>query len=457
MGILNTVFNRNVERYEEAFQAADITSDAMKAAIAEWFALYFHKEKTEEEDPCQQIPYAIVHKLTKTTFAEYEAKGTDDFVKSLVKALDSKRKKAMQMALIGGESWLKPVPTRNGFRFGVVSRDNILVFARDGDGMLLDVGAFEYSTYDKSYFTLLERRTVDGNGYLTIRNQLYRSKVKGILGTPAQLKDHPGYANLRDVYTFPEPVGSIGMAPLRTPMENCVDGSEDAVSVYAPAVGLIHNINRNEAQLNGEFERSQSRIIASDDMLGRDKKGKRVLKDNTFVGLDGDPEDTGLTIFAPTIREQSFLARKQDYLRSAESIIGLKRGLLSEVEAVERTAKEITSSEGDYSLTIVDFQQVWEDAAKEALRLCGVLGRIYQIPGTHDIGADAVTFDWGNGILYDEEKARQQRMAEVQAGLLQPERYLGFTYKLPCDTSAQRAKIRKDYMPEVLDEPEEDE
>ena len=30
---------------------------------------------------------------------------------------------------------------------------------------------------------------------------------------------------------------------------------------------------------------------------------------------------------------------------------------------MERTAKEITSSEGDYSLTITDFQQMWEQAA----------------------------------------------------------------------------------------------
>ena len=35
--------------------------------------------------------------------------------------------------------------------------------------------------------------------------------------------------------------------------------------------------------------------------------------------------------------------------------------------------------------------------------------------------------------------------------------YLGHVYKQPCETDAQRAKIRKDYMPEVAEEPEEDE
>lgn len=449
-------FIRNTGQYEEAFKAADITSGAMKEAINEWFALYFRSKATEQEDPCQRIAYAIVHKLSKTAFSEYNAKTTDEYVASLLAALSKKRKEAMQLALIGGQCFLKPVPAGNGMRFTVVSRRNMLIFSRDGEGNVTDLGTFEQSTYREHYYTLLERRTVLPGGYLHIHNELYRSDLPNTLGRRADLREHPAYADMEEDYAFREPIGSIGMALLRTPMENCVDGGVDAVSVYAPAVGLIRNIDRNEALINGEFERSQSRIYASDDMLFRDEKGKRTLKDNVFVGMDADPEDIGLTIFAPQIREQSFLARKQDYLRSAESIIGLKRGLLSEVEAVERTAKEITSSEGDYSLTIIDFQQAWEEAVYEALRLCSIFGRLYGLPGAHDIPPDAITFDWGNGILFDEEKTRQQMLGEVQAGLLQPERYLGFAYHLPCDTPAHRARIRRDYMPDAPDEPEED-
>ena len=45
-------------------------------------------------------------------------------------------------------------------------------------------------------------------------------------------------------------------------------------------------------------------------------------------------------------------------------------------------------------------------------------------------------------------------MQQVSAGLLQPERYLGWYYELPCDTEAQRAKIRRDYMPPDMTEDE---
>jgi A118 family predicted phage portal protein len=225
--------------------------------------------------------------------------------------------------------------------------------------------------------------------------------------------------------------------------------------VYAAAVELIKNININEAQINGEFERGESRIITSADILKKDESGKRVFHDHIFTGLDEDPEAVGITIFSPELREASFLARKQEYLRNVENVIGLKRGLLSEVEAVERTAKEITSSEGEYSLTGIDFQHMWEKVIAEALRLCGVLGKLYKVPGAHEVSIDSVAISWGNGVLYDEEKVYKEMKEQVASNLLQPERLLGWYYDLPADTPAQRAKIRKDYMPEVV--PEEDE
>ena len=61
------------------------------------------------------------------------------------------------------------------------------------------------------------------------------------------LKALARYDGLPEEYTYPEPIGGLGMAWLKTPLENCVDGSRDGVSIYAPAVGLIHNIDRNEA------------------------------------------------------------------------------------------------------------------------------------------------------------------------------------------------------------------
>ena len=434
---------------EDAFGAKDCTSQVMKDAIAEWFRLYYEREATEESDPCQRIGYIIVNKLTKTAFGEYKADGGDGFVQAVLDALGAVRKKAMQQALIGGEAWLKPAPGPNGISFTVASRDNVLIFGRDAQGVPTDMGLMEHTAEDRSFYTLLERRTVDGRGLLTIRNRLYRSDLPGILGSPVPLAALGRYEALSEEYTFPEPLGGLGLARLITPLENCVDGTKDGVSVYAPAVGLIHNVDHNEALLNGEFDRGQSRIIASADLLRKGRNGRRQLTDKLFVGVDDDPDTVGLTIFSPELREQSFLARKQSYLRAAESIIGLKRGLLSEVEEVERTAKEITSSAGDYNLTIIDFQQMFETAVKETVRLCGVLGRLYQVPKAHDIPEDGVSIDWGNGVLYDEDKTWADYLDMVARGLLKPEIALGWRFGMPTETEEDLAAIRAKYMPEL--------
>ena len=427
----------------------------MKDAIRKWNDLYFQNAATPDSDPCQRIPYTIVRKLTKTAFSEYTASSEDGFVSGVLAAADAKKKSAMQKALICGESGLKPIPSDNGFRFSVVSRTNILVFARDGDGNITDIGMTERSVSGRFYYTLLERRTVDAGGYLTITNKLYRSGSEEALGQSVALAELPQYASIADEYTFPKPIGSVGIAWLKTPIDNSVDGSADGVSVYDAAVGLIENINRNEAQINGEFERGKSRIIASADMLEFDDAGKRKkLSAEVFTAVDEAPEDVGITIFSPALREQSFLARKTEYLRNVENMIGLKRGLLSEVEAAERTATEVTSSEGDYNLTIIEFQQMWEDALREAARLCGILGQMYHVPGAHDVDDDSIIVDWGNGVLFDEEKTWADYKDMVASGLLKPEIALGWKINMPRDTPEQLREIREKYMPDATEDEE---
>lgn len=440
--------------FAQAFGVQDVTTSAMREAIGEWFRLYYDKTPTKDSDPCQQIPGVIVEKLTKTVFSEYVAtpgknKDTADFVGGVLAGLDRVRQKAVQLALIGGVDWLKPIFQGGTVCFNVVSRENVLILDRDDMDRVTSIGSAECTVSGNSFYTLLERRTVDGNGYLTIENRLYRSADKTMLGSAVPLATLAKYADLDPVYTTPTPVWTLGLVPVRTPIENCVDGSPDAVSVYAKAVGLIRNINHNEALLNGEFDRGKSRIIASADMM-KDKDGKKSFDDTLFVAVDDDPESVGVTIFSPALREASFLARKVEYLRNIETVIGLKRGLLSDVEAVERTAKEITSSEGDYNLTIIHFQEMWENAVRESVRVCATLGRLYKAYAGPDIDMDKdVLISWGNGILYDEDKKWAELNEMVSSGLLKPEIALGWYFDMPTETESDLAKIRAKYMPEV--------
>ena len=452
MSFFGALLNNEVHHFEQAFPGAkDCTTAGMQKAIADWFSLYFDREVTEQEDPCQRLPYTIVNKLAKTCFAEYEADpvGRNSFVAQVLQSLELVRKKAMQLALIGGEAWLKPIPTAGGFEFVVMRRDMVTVLGRDSGGNVTAIGSAEVTQQGSKFYTLLERRSINAQGSLVIESKLFYSWDGQSIGTPVGLSALPQYAALQPVVVLPG-VGGIGLTGLRVPMENCVDGSADGVSVYAAATGLIHNVNRNERQLSREFENGESRVFASADLLTRRRGGERVLPPGLFVGLDDDPDNTGITIFSPALRQESFLARKQEYLRNVESLIGLKRGLLGEVEAAQRTATEVTSSQGDYSLTIQDLQQMWEQAVYQTVELCGRLGKLYQVPGAAELdGKKAVTISWGNDVLYDKDKDWQQTMQLVSAGMLKPEIALAWRYDMPWQTPADLEKVRQMYMPEL--------
>ena len=445
---------------EEVFQQKDITSAEMQTAITAWYAAYFGAEPDEKTDPCQRLPVTIVNKLYKTVFSEYTATATGVqklVLQSLMNRLDYCRKRAMQMALIGGECLIKPVIREDRtIDFTLIDRRAFTSFGRDTRGRLTSVGTSERTVAAGMTYTLLERRTLLPDGALHIESRLFRapSVNTDVLGIEIPLDSLPQYEGMQPELVIPG-IGSIGMAQLRTPLENTVDGSLDAVSVYAPAMGLIRCINANEQQLNNEFAHGASRIIASADMIRTDPGGKKHFDDDLFIGIDDDPQNVGVTIFSPTLRESSYLARKQDYLRSVENLIGLKRGILSEVEAAERTATEITSSAGDYNLTVLDFQQSWRTMADDLMQMCFALGAAYHLlPESTQYSPDDLVIDFGDGVLYDRSKQNSELLQQVSAGLLQPERYLGWYYELPCDTEAQRAKIRRDYMPPDMAEDE---
>ena len=434
----------------EAFGSPDITTPEMRAAVADWFGLYYGAPRPEE-DPAQRLAYSIVTKLTRTAFSEYGATTTkhgDAFCAAVLAALDQIKKDAVSKALIGGEAWLKPYPTQTGWKISVIRRDRAYIFGRNADGIPTDMGTVETVKSSTHYYTLLERRTVDAGGYLRIQNKLYMSDSPQTLGIRVPLTALPRYEALEADYIFPEPLHGLGMAYIKVPAENVVDGSTDGVSIYAPAAGLIHRINHHEWLYGLEYDNSRSRVFASADLIKKDEFGRRTFSGSLFVGLDGDPEDVGVNIFSPAIRNASFEDRKQSYLRSLESIIGLKRGLLSEVEAVERTATEITSSAGDYNLSIMDIQEMWTGAVKEVVRICGILGVLYHVPGAHETDPEEVVLDYGNGVLYDEEKTWADYIDMVARGLLKPEIALGWRFGMPTETPEDLQKVREKYMPE---------
>ena len=392
----------------QGFGSPDVTTSAMNAAIKEWFAAYFRQEAGNKKDPCTRLAYTIVHKLDKGVFAEYKSDILDKektdkgaWMDANLSRLDLAKSDIMQWMLVGGEVYVKPVP-RTGpdgktvFHPQPIRRNRAVILARDGDGRITSIGTAEESTNGGKNYTLLEKRTVDAAGYLTIENKLFEASDRHSLGTRVPLTRLAQYEALPDRYTYPRPVGGLGLAVLRVPLVNCVDGSADAVSIYEPAMQVIKNIDHMEYLHGKEFELGRHRIVAPGEMLRSGPDGKRRLEDSVFENIG-----PAFTI---------------------ENLIGLKRGLLSDAQEVEKTAFEIASTAGDYNLSLQDLQSVWFDGVREYLRICDILGQMYRYcdQSAWDV-TEQLAITWGNGVLYDPDKEWQQECELVRMGYLRPE------------------------------------
>ena len=135
---------------EQAFGKSDVTSVKMRAAVREWFDLYYGVPRAGE-DTAPRVAALIVGKLCRTVFAEYETRlppEAPDPLRRSLSALNAAAKTAMQYALVGGECLLKPVPRDGAFDFAAIRRDCYVPLARDAHGSLLAVGTMERHSVD---------------------------------------------------------------------------------------------------------------------------------------------------------------------------------------------------------------------------------------------------------------------------------------------------------------------
>ena len=83
---------------EQAFGKSDVTSVKMRAAVREWFDLYYGVPRAGE-DSAPRVAALIVGKLCRTVFAEYETRlppEAPDPLRRSLSALNAAAKTAMQ-------------------------------------------------------------------------------------------------------------------------------------------------------------------------------------------------------------------------------------------------------------------------------------------------------------------------------------------------------------------------
>lgn len=452
---------------DEAFGCNDVTTPQMQVAIKEWFDLYFDMHDCCcDSSSAQRIPYNIVDGLTNAVFGEYEYSiSSADYFERAAGAIESIRMSAFQNAMIGGEALVKVTPNRDNFDYTVVPRYNYMVFNRDSDKNITDIGMVEckHRSYGSQtyYYTLMERRHYDENLNVVIEYRLYRSlnEITGVAnwcpGNLVPLNTIPEYAELEENAVITAKIDNLGLIPIRTSMVNSVDGSKEPVSFYAAAIKEIKRLYQHESRIESEYRLTHPRLIVAGDVEQRDRFGRLVALPEYVQAIDATTKDNSFQIFNPTPHQNELEARENQLLRNIENILSLRRGRLSNVDSEDRTATEVQVTTAREALTINSLQKMWDRFIEKAVIITGQLGRFYYNWDFTDY--PEVQINWGNGVLYDEEREYTRLHDLVVEGLLKPEYLIAWLYNLPISTgsneevqrNAEIQRIRQTFMPSL--------
>ena len=140
-------------------------------------------------------------------------------------------------------------------------------------------------------------------------------------------------------------------------------------------------------------------------------------------------------MFAPALRDTSYLTGLNQYLRNVESHAGLSFGVISQVADVEKTATEIVSSKQKLYSTVSDLQAALEDALRGLIDALDYWAD--HTPGVPGKGKLNISFKWDDSIILDRLSEMAQWQQEVSMGLRSKTEYRMHFFGEDEETAAQ--------------------
>jgi A118 family predicted phage portal protein len=263
----------------------------------------------------------------------------------------------------------------------------------------------------RDYYTRLEYHALGLGGY-QITNRAFRSSTKDTLGSEVTLSSVAAWAELE-----PEAVISGIERPLfayfKMPFANNIDPTSPlGVSVYARAVDMIEQADKQWSDFLWEFESGKRALYADSNAFGRDTDGKpmlpnkrlyRTLESAANIGANGDLFQE----WTPTLREVNILNGLDAILKRIEFTCGLAQGTISDPNTVALTATEIKMSKQRTYATIVDTQKALEDALEGLLYAMDVWATLGNLAPR---GEYSTSYWWDDSIVADYDTAFAQDM-----------------------------------------------
>lgn len=280
------------------------------------------------------------------------------------------------------------------------------------------------------YHKFYEQAIEDDINYV-IKNVAYKSTDNSILGTRIDLTKIPEWSNIQQetaIKYVQKPLFSY----YKPPVANNIDlDSPIGVSVYARAIDLIKEADRQWGRIVWEYEASEKAVYV-DELATKpsDNKNKSFtvnkLRGRLYKTLNtGKAETDFFKDYSPEIRDEALWRGLNKTLQRIEFNVGLAYGTLSEPSSVDKTATEIKSSKQRSYATVSKMQENLQKALENLIYAMDVLTTLYNLAPQ---GNYEVSFNWDDSLIVDTEREQTLQMQEVNANLRSKLKYIMFRY-----------------------------
>lgn len=449
-------------------------SDDMINALNNWYNMYLNQAPwlTDEDGDKEvvkslNLPAFIASEIARQVILELNwditGKVSEDesdkdstnaraeyLKKEFSKVFDSLRQKLEQGCAAGGMT-LRPYPKNGHIHFAWTCDWSLYPVAFGDDNELADVIFRDTYTEGKTIYTRLERHQIDGDD-VKITQRAFKSTDRNSIGKEIPLSSIPQWENLEEEAIVKNSEGQM-FGWFKVAAANNVDTeSPMGASVYAKAVDLIKEADRQYSRLLWEYEGSELAIDVDPTAL-RPKKteggGVEMPKLNKrlFRALDVDKGDRDLyDVFSPAIRDANLVNGLNQLLMRIEDMCGLSRGTIADANVSEaRTATEMRILKQRSYTTISDNQKALETCFRDVIRAMDKFATIY---GLAPEGEYEVSFNWDDSILVDKSQEMNEDLALVSSELMSK---VEFRQKHFGETKAQALTALKEIRQEKSD------
>ena len=489
---------------ESALGVQTLVSDAMQAALQNWFDAAIAGLPLDYDADVQPMgwPAMISATLAQKTTVEMEVRidGSEraEWInRKMARVLSPRMLRKFSLALALGSAIWKPYQTTDSVSVDFVPACDFYPIAVNADDELTEAVFVEQIVTSDDVYTRLEwMHTLTGpEDYhdserdkleewdmdpsplypcVQIINLAYRSGSAGSLGTSIELDKRPEWEGIQRL-AYITGADKLPVGHFVTPIANTVDlSSQLGEAMFEPARRAIIQADRQFTRLDWEYEGGELAIDTDQSYLKPQQPPKGMTeeyarkhygvpkaaltstlpqhKDRVFRGID---VNTGITnsapfyqVFAPQLRDGSYLSGLNDYVRRVEMAAGLSVGTFSQVGQMEKTATEIMASKQTLYSTVKDLQAALESALRGLIAALDFWAG--HVKGAPPRGAVDVAFLWDDSILVDALTERAQWQTDVQMGLRSKAEYRQhFFGEDEATAEAALARIQSESAPSI--------